>query len=178
MFKKVLLVVLALAAILAIVIQLQPATFRVARTASIVAPPEKVFAWINDFHNWDAWSPWTRLDPNLKATFSGPASGAGAVYAWSGNSNVGEGRMTIESADPGRHVGIRLEFIKPFASAAQTEFLLAPQAGATRVTWSMSGDNNFLSKAMCLFTGGMDKIIGPDFEKGLAQLKRTVESRP
>ena len=158
-------------------IALQPATFRVTRTATIAAAPADVFALVNDFHNWDTWSPWAKLDPAMKTSYAGSPSGQGAVYSWVGNSDVGEGSMTITDSQPANRVNIRLEFIKPFASVADNLFEFAPAAAGTTVTWTMSGDNNFLSKAFCLFTGGMDGMIGPDFEKGLAQMKAVAEGK-
>ena len=152
-------------------IALQPREFHVVRSATVNAPPGVVFAHINDFRQWDAWSPWAQLDPNMKETFSGPPTGAGSIYEWTGNRKVGHGRMTILDSRPNEKILIRLEFIEPFPSSAQTEFLLQPEGASTRVSWSMSGPNNFLSKAMCLFMGGMDRMIGPDFEKGLRQLQ-------
>jgi len=175
MIKKILLVIVVLLAVLAVVIQFQPSTFSVTRTATIGASAEKAFELVNDFHNWEKWSPWMKLDPNTRTTYSGSPSGIGAVFAWAGNSAVGEGNMTITSSVPSTHIGIRLEFTKPFASTAQNEFAFASNSGATEVTWNMSGENNFLSKAFCLFMGGMEKTIGPDFEKGLAQMKSVAE---
>ena len=156
---------------------MQPATFRVSRTATIAAAPADVFALVNDFHNWDAWSPWAKLDPAIKTTYAGSTSGQGAMYSWVGNSDVGEGSMTITDSQPASRVNIKLEFIKPFPSIADNLFEFAPAATGTTVTWTMSGDNNFLSKAFCLFMGGMDKMIGPDFEKGLAQMKAAAEAK-
>ena len=176
MLKKIVLALLAIVVILAIVIQLQPSTFSLKRSATISAPAEKLFEQVNDFHNWDKWSPWAKLDPNMKASYAGPTAGIGAVYSWEGDSKVGEGRMTVVASEPSTYVGIKLEFLKPFASTSPTEFRFAPTDGGTVVTWSMSGENNFMSKAACLFMGGMDKMIGPDFEKGLAQMKSTAEA--
>jgi hypothetical protein len=178
MLKKILLVVIALVAALVVVVAMQPATFTVTRTTSIAAAPPDVFSVVNDFHKWDAWSPWSRLDPEMKTTYEGPPSGTGAVYSWVGNSKVGEGRMTLLESRPAELVRIKLEFLKPFASTSTTEFALSGRGDATTVTWNMTGDNNFVAKAMCLFMGGMDKMIGPDFEKGLSQLKTLVESAP
>jgi len=175
MIKKILLVIVALVVVLAVVIQFQPSSFNVTRTGVIGAPPEKVFGLVNDFHNWEKWSPWIHLDPAAKMTFSGSPSGNGAVYSWAGNDQVGEGRMTITSSEPYSRIAIQLEFIKPFASTAVNDFRFTPKDGATEVTWTMSGENNFLSKAFCLFMGGMDKMIGPDFEKGLALMKTAAE---
>ena len=177
MLKKILIALVIIVAGLALVIALQPATFRVTRTATIAAAPADVFALVNDFHNWDAWSPWAKLDPAMKTSFAGSPSGQGAVYSWVGNSDVGEGSMTITDSQPANRVNIKLEFIKPFASVADNLFEFAPAADGTTVTWTMSGDNDFLSKAFCLFTGGMDKMIGPDFEKGLAQMKAAAEAK-
>lgn len=177
MLRKALLILGGLLAALAVVVSLQPATYRVVRTATINAPPERVFALINDYHKWDGWSPWAKIDPNMKTTYSGPDSGTGSSYAWVGNDEVGEGRMTtLESRAP-ELVKIKLEFIKPFESTALTEFKVAPSGSGTSVSWDMSGDQNFMSKAFSLAMGGMDKAIGPDFEKGLAQLKKLAEAQ-
>ncbi len=176
MLKKILLVVVALVAALVVVVAAQPATYKVVRTASIAAPQSDVFSLVNDFHRWDAWSPWAKLDPAMKTSYDGPAAGTGAIYSWTGNDKVGEGRMTVLESKPGELVRIKLEFLKPFAQSSLTEFALAGQGSSTSVTWSMSGDNNFIAKGMCLFMGGMDKMIGPDFERGLAQLKTAAES--
>ena len=176
MLKKILLVVVALVAALVVVVAAQPATYKVVRTASIAAPQSDVFSLVNDFHRWDAWSPWAKLDPAMKTSYDGPAAGTGAIYSWTGNDKVGEGRMTVLESKPGELVRIKLEFLKPFAQSSLTEFALAGQGSSTSVTWSMSGDNNFIAKGMCLFMGGMDKMIGPDFERGLAQLKTAAEA--
>ncbi|MBL8179147.1 MAG: SRPBCC family protein [Bryobacterales bacterium] len=176
MLTKILIGVLCAAGALAAVVAMQPAQFEVTRKARIAAPPEKVFAMVNDFHRWEAWSPWEKLDPAMKKTFSGPEAGAGASYAWVGNSDVGEGRMTITESHPQQHIRIRLEFLKPFAATNQTEFRFTPAANEVEVSWTMTGENNFISKAFCLFLGGMDKMIGPDFEKGLTQLRTAAAS--
>lgn len=176
MLTKILLVLAALLAGLVILIALQPAGYQVSRTATIAAPQERVFGLVNDFHKWDSWSPWAKLDPAMKTTYEGAPSGAGAVYSWVGNDTVGEGRMTITESQPYQHVGIKLEFIKPFASTSQTRFAFKDEGGKTNVIWTMNGQNNFLTKAFCLFMGGMDKMIGPDFEKGLSQMKTAAES--
>ena len=177
MLKKIILIVVALLVALAVVIQLQPSSFSVTRAADVAASAERVFGLVNDFHNWEKWSPWLELDPAAKYTYSGSSSGSGSVLAWAGNDNVGEGKMTILDSEPFRRIGIRLEFIKPFPSTAQNEFLFSEGSGATHVSWTMSGENNFISKAFCLFMGGMDKMIGPDFEKGLAKMKAAAETR-
>lgn len=177
---EILKTILALLAVLLIVlivaILLQPDEYRVQRTSTMNAPPAAAFAQVNDFHNWDRWSPWAKLDPNMKVTYDGPTSGAGAKYSWVGNDDVGEGRMTILESKPNELIRIRLEFIKPFESAADTEFTFKPEGNQIVVAWSMAGKHNFMSKAMCLFMS-MDKMIGPDFEKGLASLKGVVEKK-
>jgi hypothetical protein len=177
--KKVVLwalaVVAAIVAVLVVAIAMQPAEFRLARSTTVAAPPAAVFAQVNDFRHWAAWSPWAKLDPNMKSTFEGPPAGAGSIYTWSGNDAVGEGRMTILDSRPSELVKIDLQFIKPFASTALAEFSFRPAAGGTEVTWAMSGQNNFMSKAIQMFCS-MDKLLGGEFEKGLAQLKAAAES--
>lgn len=153
----------------------RPDTFRVERSAQISAPPEVAFGLINDFHYWNDWSPWDKLDPNLKRTFDGPTKGTGAVYSWVGNDDVGEGRMTIEDSKPSESVVIKLEFIKPFPATSQTVFTLVPSEGGTRVTWSMEGKNNFIAKAFTLLMD-MDSMVGKDFEKGLASLNTAAQT--
>lgn len=175
MLKIILLAVLAGLAVLTGVIAMQPPEYQVTRSATINAPANVVFDHINDFHKWESWSPWGKLDPNMKTTFSGPASGVGAVYSWTGNKDVGEGRMTIVESRPNELVRIRLEFIEPFPSVGDNEFTLKPEGNGVAVAWTLSGQKGFLEKAMCMVQS-MDKMIGPDFEKGLAQLKTVAES--
>jgi hypothetical protein len=164
---------LAIAAIL-IVALTKPSTFRVERSVTINASPEKVASLINNFHQWDAWSPWAKLDPTMKTTYSGPASGTGAVYEWEGNSKVGKGRMEILSTDPAK-TSIKLDFLKPFESHNTSDFVLEPQGTGTRVNWIMYGPMEYFpGKIMSVFTS-MDKMIGPDFEKGLASMKAAAE---
>jgi uncharacterized protein YndB with AHSA1/START domain len=168
-----LVVVLAIAVIFILALT-KPSTFRVERSVTINASPEKVATLINDFHQWDAWSPWAKLDPTMKTTYSGPASGPGAVYEWEGNSKVGKGRMEILSVDPTKTT-IKLDFLKPVEGHNITDFVLTPQGTATRVDWIMNGPMDlFPGKLMSVFTS-MDKMIGPDFDKGLAQLKSAAE---
>jgi hypothetical protein len=172
-------VFLALAAIVALlfaVVALQPSDFRVERMATIPAPPSRVFPLVNNLHRWQAWSPWERIDPNLQRTYTGPESGVGASYRWVGNSDVGEGRMTIIESTPDELVRIKLEFFKPFAAVSTAEFSFEPVANSqTKVTWSMSGPKNLLAKAIHLFIS-MDKMIGGQFEQGLANLTAAVEA--
>jgi uncharacterized protein YndB with AHSA1/START domain len=166
-------VVVAIAAVLGLAAT-KPDTFRVQRAASIKAPPDKVFALINDFHQWSQWSPWEKLDPDMKRTFSGPASGKGAVYEWTGNSKVGAGRMEITEPTPSSKILIKLDFITPFEGHNIAEFTLEPQADATQLTWAMHGPTPFVSKVMQVFVS-MDSLIGKDFEQGLANLKAAAE---
>lgn len=179
MFKKIFLgfvVVLVLGAgILSIVIAMQPAEYSVQRQATIAAPPAEVFAHVNDFHKWDAWSPWAKADPAAKNTFEGPTEGTGAILKWSGNSEVGEGMMTITESRPHELIRIKLEFFKPFAGTATTEFTFKGEGDQTAVTWNMHGKNEFIGKAMCLVMN-MDKMIGDKYVEGLANLKSISEA--
>jgi hypothetical protein len=164
MLKKIFIGIGVVIIVFLIVVATRPAEFRVTRSASISAPPAVVFAQVNDLHKWDAWSPWAKLDPAMKQTHEGAPAGPGAVYSWAGNSDVGEGRMTITESRPDELVRIKLEFLKPFAAVSTTEFMFKPEGNQTAVTWSMTGTNNFMAKAMCLFMN-MDKMVGGDFEK-------------
>jgi uncharacterized protein YndB with AHSA1/START domain len=154
---------------------MQPNNFRVARSQAIKAPPEKIYAYLVDFRSWPNWSPYEKKDPAMKRTLSGPPSGVGAVYAWDGNNDVGQGRMEIIEARPASRVAIKLDFIKPFEGHNRAEFTLEPRGDATQVTWAILGPRPFVSKVMCLFLD-MDKMIGKDFEAGLANLKAAAES--
>jgi hypothetical protein len=174
MLKKILIGVAAVIVVFLVIVAMQPAQYRVVRTTTISAAPAVVFEQVNDLHKWDAWSPWAKLDPAMKTTFEGPQSGTGAAYSWVGDSKVGEGKMSITDSKANEMVRLKLEFIKPFASTAISEFTFKPEGDKTTVSWSMSGDKNFMSKAFCLFMN-MDKMVGGDFEKGLASLKSVVQ---
>jgi hypothetical protein len=174
MLKKVLLGIAVVVVALLGLVALQPASFSVSRSTTIGTAPAAVFAQVNDFHNWDTWSPWAKRDPAMKKTFAGAESGTGAIYTWAGNNEVGEGRMTITESKPAEAVRIQLEFIKPFRAENVTEFSFAPDGSGTAVKWTMSGRNNFLGKFISLFMN-MDKMVGGDFETGLKQLKAVVE---
>ena len=174
MLKKLFLGLIAIIAVFLFVAALQPADFRISRTATIAAPPAAVFEQINNFQNWNAWSPWAKLDPNAKNTFDGPPAGVGAGFAWSGNNEVGEGKMTITESLPNERIAMRLEFTKPFTATNATEFTLKPEGNQTAVTWSMSGKHNFMGKCMGLIMN-MDKMVGGQFEQGFANLKAIVE---
>lgn len=178
MGKKLLIVLGVLVVLLggfAVVVAMQPSHFRVQRTGRITAPPEKVFPHVNNLRNWDAWSPWAKLDPNAKVTFEGPESGTGSVFRWSsGQHDVGVGSMTITESKPHELVRIRLEFIEPFEGVNQTEFTFKPEGEQTVVTWVNEGEMNFIGKAICMFND-MDSMLGGMFEKGLANMKAVVE---
>lgn len=174
MLKIIAIVVVVLIAAVLGLATTKPDTFRVQRATSIKAPPEKVFALINDFHNWGQWSPWEKLDPALNRTYSGPASGKGAVYEWTGNSKVGAGRMEITEPTPSSKILIKLDFIKPFEGHNMADFTLEPQGDTTNLSWAMYGPTPFVSKVMQVFIS-MDSLIGKDFEAGLANLKAAAE---
>jgi len=163
--------------VLSVVVAMQSAELKVTRSLDINAPSDRIFEQVNDFHKWDAWSPWAKLDPNMKTTFSGADSGVGASYAWTGNDEVGEGKMTIKNTHPPKYLAIDLEFIKPFEAKNLTQFDFKAMGEKTNVTWTMVGKKNFVMKAFCLVMD-MDKAIGADFEKGLAQLKTVAETAP
>jgi hypothetical protein len=152
----------------------RPDMFRVQRSVSIKAPPEIIFAFINDFNRWDAWSPWEKKDPAMKRTFGATASGTGAVYSWEGNKNVGHGSMEIVESTPSSLVRITLDFLKPFEAHNIAEFALAAQGDTTNVTWAMYGPANFIAKLIGVFVS-MDRMVGKDFEAGLANLKAVAE---
>ncbi len=174
MLKTIALVVAVLIAGVLIFAATKPDTFSVQRSATIKAPPEKVFAVLNDFHRWTEWSPWEKLDPAMKRTLGGANAGKGATYAWEGNSKAGAGRMEIIESAPSSKVGIQLDFIKPFEGHNLAEFTLVPQGDGTQVNWVMHGPAPFVSKLMQVFIS-MDAMIGKDFEEGLANLKAVAE---
>jgi Polyketide cyclase / dehydrase and lipid transport len=169
MLKKIAIALVVLMGAFAAFVATRPADFSITRSRTVAAPSEVVHAYINDLHKWKEWSPWEKLDPAMKSELSGAPMGPGAAYYWNGNDKVGEGRMTITDSRAPKSVTIRLEFIKPFAATNMTQFDLVPSGAGTSVTWSMTGHNNFISKAFCLFMD-MDKMVGGDFERGLATL--------
>jgi uncharacterized protein YndB with AHSA1/START domain len=152
----------------------KPDAFRVERTRDIKASPERIFALINDLHGWGDWSPYEKRDPDMHRSFSGAASGKGAVYQWDGNKNVGKGRMEIVDTTPPSRIVIKLDFIKPFEGHNTAEFTMVPRGDMTRVTWAMFGPAPFMSKVMQVFMN-FDKMIGKDFEQGLDNLKAVAE---
>jgi hypothetical protein len=149
-------------------------TFTVSRSVAILAAPDRVYQEIVDFHRWPQWSPWEDLDPDLKRTYSGPDAGPGAVYEWAGNGKAGQGRMEIVDATAPSTVGIDLAFEKPFRSRQDIRFTIEPEGDGSRVTWMMTGKKTVMIKVMGVFRS-MDKMIGPDFEKGLTRLKASAE---
>ncbi|MFZ0712406.1 MAG: SRPBCC family protein [Terrimicrobiaceae bacterium] len=175
MITKVLIAVAVLIAALSILVVLQPSEFRITRSATVAAPPAIVFDQVNDLHKYQTWSPFAKLDPAMQTTFEGPSVGTGAVLAWTGNGKAGEGRMKLSESRPNELVRFDLEFFKPFKATNVAEFTFKPQGDQTVVTWSMSGKNNFMFKAVSLFMNS-DKMVGGMFEEGLANLKSIVEA--
>ncbi len=177
MIKRIAIAVVALLAALLIYAATQPDTFRIQRAATIKAPPERIFAVLNDFLRWESWSPWEKKDPAMKRTFSAVTSGKGAVYAWEGNRDVGQGRMEIAESVPPSKVAIKLDFVKPFEAHNIVEFTLEPKGDSTNVTWAMQGPMPYISKLITVFVN-MDSMVGKDFEAGLANLKTVTENQP
>jgi uncharacterized protein YndB with AHSA1/START domain len=173
MLKKAGLILLATVAIILGLAAMQPSAFSLKREIAIKAGPEKIMPLLADFRQWPQWSPWEKKDPAMKRTLSGAESGKGAKYRWDGNSEVGSGQMEIVDVTD-RRMEIKLDFLAPMETSNKTEFVLVPNGDGTTVTWTMSGPMNFLSKIMCVFMD-MDSMIGPDFEKGLANLKAAAE---
>jgi uncharacterized protein YndB with AHSA1/START domain len=175
MLKIILVALPIVITVLGLVVTMQSSEFRVVRTATLSAPAQTLFALVNDFHRWEAWSPWERLDPTLERSYSGAPAGVGAVYSWVGNKQVGEGRMTILESHPNNLIRFKLEFLKPFAATHTAEFTFEPEGDRTRVTWNMFGEKNFLSKAIGLFLN-MEKMIGNNFEQGLGQMELAAKA--
>jgi uncharacterized protein YndB with AHSA1/START domain len=177
MFETIVIIAIVLAVAIAGVLILaatKPEVFRVQRSIAVKAPPDGIFALINDFHQWRSWSPYEDRDPNLQRSYSGAENGTGAVYAWEGNKNVGSGRMEILDASAPAKIVIKLDFFTPFEGHNTAEFTMLPQGDATHVTWLMHGPAPFMNKVMQVFMN-LDKMIGRDFEVGLANLKRLTE---
>jgi hypothetical protein len=173
--KKVGIGVLGVAALLAGVIATRPSTFHVERSTVIAAKPEAAFARVNDFHAWQSWSPYEKYDPNMARSYAGPTSGNGSTYAWKGNKDIGEGKMTIVDSRQASRIAIKLEFLKPFECTNDATFTFEPQAdGTTKVTWAMDGTNTLFGKAASLVFD-MDELVGGDFARGLDALKRETE---
>lgn len=169
MLPTVAVVLVVLLAAFAIFAATRPTDFRVSRSRALAAPAEVVHAYVNDFHKWPEWSPWEKLDPTMRKEISGAPTGPGATYYWTGNNKVGEGRMTITDSRPPQSVTLRLEFMRPWKAVNTTQFDFVPSGAGTNVTWAMTGQNNFMAKAFGVFMP-LDKLVGADFERGLASL--------
>jgi len=174
MFKKISLLALGIIAGILIAAAMKPDEFRVERSISIKAPPEKVFALIDDLRAFSAWSPYEKIDPAMRRSYSGPASGAGAAYAWEGNDQIGQGRMEIIRSTPPSSVLIQIDFLRPVEAHNTVAFTLAPESGGTTVTWAMFGPAPFLTRVITVFFS-MDDMVGAQFAEGLADLKRLAE---
>jgi hypothetical protein len=173
--KIILIAIPVIIVVFLIIVAMQPAEYRVTRSLAMSAPPEAAFQHVNELKKWEAWNPWGKIDPAMKLTYEGPTSGVGAAYAWAGNNEVGEGRMTITESRPNELVQLKLEFFKPMAGVSTAEFTFKPEGNQTTVTWTMTGKNNFIAKAFCLFMS-MDKMIGGMFEQGLANLNAVAQT--
>lgn len=170
-------IIAILIGLLIVVVATRPADFRIERSLLMSAPPAAVFAQVNDFHLWENWSPWAKIDPAMAQTYEGSPSGKGAIYTWNSKSpQAGQGRMEILESDPPRLIRIDLQFIKPFAAKNLAEFTFTPQGEGTQVLWAMTGKRNFASKAFSLVMD-MDKLVGGDFEKGLAAMSAATEAK-
>jgi hypothetical protein len=174
MFKIIAISLVVVVAAILIGAAMRPDTFQVERSIRVSAPPEKIFHYVNDFHQWGVWSPYDKLDPAMKRSFSGTPSGNGAVYEWDGNGKAGKGRMEIIDSTEPRHVIIKLDFIKPITGHNRAVFSFQPAGNDTEVTWSMDGPSPYIAKVMGLFFN-MDRLIGHEFETGLGTLKAVSE---
>jgi hypothetical protein len=174
MLKYIALAIAAAIAIVLVLAAMKPDTFTVARKTAIKAPPEKIFPYVNDLKAFGTWSPYEKKDPNMKRIYTGPQAGKGAIYAWEGNKEIGQGSMEItESTAPGK-VGMKLDFLKPFEAHNKVDFTMVPKGDSTEVTWAMTGPVPFVAKIFHVFMN-MDKMVGTDFEVGLANLKALAE---
>lgn len=176
MLTNILVVVAILIIIVLVLAAMKPPTFRIERSTTINAPADRVFALINDLHSWGNWSPWEKVDPSMKRTFSGSPNGVGAVYEWDGNSKAGSGSMKITKSVAPSAIDINLDFLRPFKASNIAEFRTATTGGATQVTWAMHGPNQFLGKVVKVFFN-MENMVGKDFERGLTNLKVIAEQQ-
>ena len=177
MIKKTLIALVVVVAAFAGVVAMQPSEFSIERTTSIGAPAAQVFSHVNDLHKWDSWSPWAKLDPKAKIGFEGAPSGEGAVFTWSGNDKIGEGRMTVVESRPNDLIKINVDFKRPFEGSSISKFTFKPEGNQTIVSWNFSGRHGFIAKAMCLIMNGKE-MLGGELEKGLTQLQNVVQSTP
>ena len=173
MAKKILIGIVVVVVLLLVVIATRPSSYTVSRSTTIEAAPEAVYPLVAEFPNWPKWSPWEELDPDMEKSFSGTPGAVGSTYEWTGNDQVGKGKMTVTAAEPPRSVDMKLEFIEPFASTSDTGFRLEPTDGGTEVTWTMTSHNNFMAKAFSLVMD-FESMIGKDFERGLGKLEVAV----
>jgi uncharacterized protein YndB with AHSA1/START domain len=176
MFKIIVIIIAVLVVAILIYAATKPDTFRCERSALIQAPPEKLFALINDFHQWRAWSPYEKLDPAMQRSFSGATTGKGSVYSWEGNSKAGTGSIAITDTNPPGKIVMKLDMLKPFEGHNIVEFTLQPSGAATQITWAMNGPASYLSKLAGVFLN-MDKMVGGQFAEGLANLKAVAENK-
>lgn len=178
MLKKVLLVLGLIVGVFAVYIAVLPSEYSVARSIEIDAPPEAVFPHVNDLKKWESWSPWAKRDPNMQMTYEGAESGVGSISKWSGNEDVGVGQMRIEQSAPPKEIEIKLEFKEPFPGTSDVGFEFAQAGNGTMVTWSFAGEQGYIERLMFSLMGlDMDQMIGADYEKGLASLKKVVEAQ-
>ena len=174
MFKKILLVLLALIAAFVIYVALQPDAYKVDRSVTISAPADQVFENVNNLRKWEAWSPWAKIDPDAKIAFEGPDAGEGAAMTWNGNDEVGEGKMTVVESDPDKAVNIKVSFTRPFEGGTNSDFSFTPKGDQMDVAWSMHGTHSLMEKAFCVVFDGLG-MMGKDIDKGLSQLKSVAE---
>lgn len=177
MIKKIAIGLVALIAVLALIVSLQPSTFSVSRTSEIEAPPAAVFAILNDLRQGGKWSPSEQADPGMKKTYSGPASGVGSSLTWDGNADVGAGTLTIVESKPDELIRLKLDFVRPMSGTNEVRYEFFPTSTGTKLTWTIEGKKGFVSKAVCMFMD-LDSAIGPVFEKGLKQLNELAVSQP
>jgi hypothetical protein len=173
---KIVLTLLVLVGVIVALTEAQPAEYRITRSATFDAPPSKAFEHVNNFHKWEAWSPWAKLDPAAKNTFEGPDAGTGAIFKWAGNNEVGEGNMILTESLPSERIKLKLNFVKPFEDTCDVEFTFKAKGDQTVVTWTMTGERKFLGKAICMVMN-MEKMVGGSFEEGLANMKKVVEAK-
>lgn len=177
MIKKILLGLVAVIAIILVVASFQSDDLNVTRSATINAAPDAVFKVVNDFRQWDAWSPWSKLDKDMKKSLEGPPEGVGAIYKWSGNNEVGEGSTKLVESKPNEKIGMKLEFVRPFAGSSDVTFTFAPEGAGTKVTWSMQSKKPFIGKVMGLFMD-CEKMCGDQFIEGLNNLAKVATAAP
>jgi len=177
MIRKILIGIAALIIVICVIASFQSDDMNVTRSTTTSAQPETVFKIVNDFSQWDSWSPWSKIDPDMKATLEGPKEGVGAVYHWSGNSEVGEGTTRLVESIPSEKVAMKLEFVRPFAGTSDVQFTFAPEGAGTKVTWAMQSKKPFMGKVVGLFMD-CEKMCGDQFNEGLANLKKIAEAAP